>query len=219
MSDSVVYAIQHVSGKQYVGSTARWKRRRAEHLGSLRSGRHCNKHLQAAWAKHGEAEFSFVVLEVVPDAEDLLRREQHWMDHLRAVEDGYNLCVEAGSRRGVPHSQEHRARISEAKQGHRHSDETKAHIRAARAAQTMRPEAMAKTHAANRGKPRSADTRAKIAASHAGKKLSEATKAKLVAANLGRKDSPETRARKSAAATAWRAKRRAQEQGIADADD
>ncbi len=210
MNSAVIYAIRHRSGKQYVGSTARWAQRQREHRGRLRAGRHCNPHLQAAWAKYGEDAFEFVVLEIVADLNLLLIREQHWIDATQAYARGYNLLVQAGSRRGTPHSPQHRARISAAKAGHIHTEAAKELIREARAKQVMRPEAMAKTHAAVRGVPRSAEVRLRIAAAHAGKKLSEETKAKLRAANLGSKDSPETRARKSAALKAAWARKKAQ---------
>lgn len=214
MSESVVYAIRHSSGKQYVGSTARWKRRRSEHLGRLRSGRHCNKHLQSAWAKYGEAEFSFVVLEVVDDPAQLIAREQHWIDATSAVSDGYNLCAEAGSRRGIPHTEEHKAKISAAKQGHRHSAATKERIRAARATQTA---SVAEMHAANRGRPRDEATRQKIAASHRGKEVSAATRAKIREANLGKKQTPETRQKRAEALRAAWARKKALLEGPGEA--
>lgn len=211
VSELVIYAIRHTSGKQYIGSTARWSTRQREHRGRLRAGRHCNPHLQAAWNKHGEDQFEFVVLEVISSTEQLIPREQHWIDHTRACAEGYNLLAQAGSRRGTPHTPEHCAKISAAKRGRPHTDETKALIREARARQTMDPNAMARTHAAVRGRARPADVRTKISAAHMGKTVSETTKAKLRAANLGNKDSAETRARKSAALkAAWARKRAAQ---------
>lgn len=210
-SQTVVYAIRHVSGKQYIGSTARWKRRKAEHLGRLRSGRHCNNHLQNAWALYGEAEFEFVVLETIANPTELLTREQYWIDTTQAVATGYNLLVQAGSRRDTPLTAEHRAKISAAKVGHAHSPETVERIKLARARQVMDPTAMAKTHAAVRGKPRDEATRAKISTAHAGKRLSDETRAKLAAVNTGKRLSDETRAKQSAALKAhWAAKRAAQ---------
>lgn len=95
MSELVIYAIRHTSGKQYIGSTARWSTRQREHRGRLRAGRHCNPHLQAAWNKHGEDQFEFVVLEVISSTEQLIPREQHWIDHTRACAEGYNLLAQA----------------------------------------------------------------------------------------------------------------------------
>lgn len=207
MSDTAVYVIWHVSGRAYVGSTSAWRRREGEHFSMLRQGTHVNAPLQNAWNKYGGEEFFAMVLERPPTSQ-LIAREQRWIDLLDAAVSGYNICPAAGTRRGVPHSPEHRAKISAAKMGHRQSEATKARIREARANQVMRPEAMAKTHAAVRGRPRSAEVRAKIAAGHVGKVLSEATRAKIAAANQGKRDSPETRARKSASAKAWRAKQR-----------
>jgi hypothetical protein len=77
-----VYAIRNNNnGKMYVGSTksslvGRW----LTHRRYLRSGRHVNRILQAAWNKHGEDAFEFVVLVTCDDAELCLTLEQKFLD-------------------------------------------------------------------------------------------------------------------------------------------
>lgn len=201
MNNPVIYEIrQTTTGKVYVGSTNNWKRRLGEHRSTLRSGRHCNKHLQSAWMKHGEQEFVFSVLEHLSDVSQIIAREQHWIDTTQAAEIGFNMCPAAGTRRGVPHSAEHKARISAAKMGHGVTEDTKALIRAARAAQVITPDAIAKAQAKNTGKKRTVEFCGRISAKLTGIIRSPETRAKVAAANIGKKASAETRAKMSVSA-------------------
>jgi hypothetical protein len=42
--------------------------------------------LQNAWNKYGEDNFYFSVLELVPDKDKLIEREQYWIDKLNACD-------------------------------------------------------------------------------------------------------------------------------------
>lgn len=98
------------SDKCYVGSAINiYRRWLSHHLPDLRRGRHCNRYLQNAWKKHGEACFSVRVLELC-DKPDLVQREQHWIDILRTADNrhGYNLCPLAGSSLGARLSDDQR---------------------------------------------------------------------------------------------------------------
>lgn len=107
-----VYGIKNrVNGKWYVGSAVDIASRWSVHRFSLRWGNHYNGHLQKSWMKYGEAEFEFNVLELC-EVEQLLVREQHWMDQLGAVTQGYNLQPKARSALGFKHSQETKMRLS-----------------------------------------------------------------------------------------------------------
>lgn len=55
--------INTVNGKCYVGSTKHLRARRNLHIWELRNNRHHCRHLQNSWNKHGEAAFSFEILE------------------------------------------------------------------------------------------------------------------------------------------------------------
>lgn len=68
-------------------------------------------------------------------------------------------------RRGVPRSEETKAKISATKKGHRHSEETKAKI-----------------SSINKGRKHSEETKAKISAANQGRVVSEETRAKISAA-------------------------------------
>jgi group I intron endonuclease len=219
--DSGIYQIRHIeSGKVYVGSAKSFKKRWREHRRLLRSGKHPNRHILASWQKYGEEGFVFEVIEVVTDVQDLVMREQHWIDAKQACgKAGYNLSPTAGSTLGVIVSPERRAKIGAANRNP--SPETREKMRAAN--QKRPPEFLARLIEMNRNpsperiaKMRaaklnpSAETRAKISAaasnpspetrakiSAAARNLSPETRAKMSQSQRGRVASPETRAKMS----------------------
>ena len=155
MSDCGVYQIEHVaSGKKYVGSAVRLKRRLSKHKTDLRGGYHHSQKLQRAWAKYGEDAFAFSVIESVPDVSNLLSREQHWIDTLQVVTQGFNVCPLAGNCQGRTLSPEHRAKLAKALTGRK------------------RP---AEDHANLLGMTRSAETRARISDAKKGRPISAKT--------------------------------------------
>lgn len=110
---SGVYKITcSVTGKVYVGSSQNLRTRWRIHRNELSRGVHKNARLQRAWRKYGKEVFNFAVLEYVPSTE-LLNREQHWIDQLRAVEKGYgfNIRPRAESNRGFRHRRSSKQKI------------------------------------------------------------------------------------------------------------
>jgi group I intron endonuclease len=110
---AAIYAIRNkVDGKIYIGSSVRPAKRWNAHRSDLRKGRHHALRLQRAWDKYGEGCFSFEILENVADAIFLLAREQFWIWRTACTDpaSGYNVCVEAGSARGLEWSDESRER-------------------------------------------------------------------------------------------------------------
>ncbi len=94
------------TGKVYVGSAVNMYRRwHSYHLPDLRRNTHHNPYLQAAWNKYGEDVFVCEAIELC-SREQLLVREQHWMDQLDSTNKkvGFNLAKKAGSTLGVPQS-------------------------------------------------------------------------------------------------------------------
>lgn len=82
-----------VNGKVYVGSTVKGGAGRiATHKHNLKRKQHVNKYLQNSWNKHGSENFEWLVVESCP-VEDQFKREQWWIDRLRAsnVRHGYNI--------------------------------------------------------------------------------------------------------------------------------
>lgn len=122
MADAIlasgIYCITNtVNGKVYIGSAIRVKNRFRQHRSDLRLGRHGNEKLQRAWNKYGPQAFDLKVIEPVLFPEDLIAREQYWIDHLNSVASGYNILPQAGSRLGSVTSDESKAKMSLAKKG------------------------------------------------------------------------------------------------------
>jgi group I intron endonuclease len=122
-----IYAIKCVDGRHYVGSTTRTKVRWSKHRSLLRLGRHSNTPLQTAWTQLGEAAFSFVILELVPEG-DLIQREQVWLDQMEPQGALFNIAKRAGSNAGLIHTPETRAVMAERKRGRFVSAETRARL-------------------------------------------------------------------------------------------
>ena len=188
--DSGVYLIKNtVSGKFYVGSSGTLSERLRSHLRMLRRNDHDNRHLQHSWNKHGEDKFEFSVLETC-HPEKCIEREQHWIDKLRAVELGYNVCPVAESRRGAKLREETKRQMSISHTGVPKgpcSEETKRKIgEANEGLKGPRPAwVTAKIVAAQKGKkrgPMSAETRKRMSQSAKGRPKSEEHKAAIRAA-------------------------------------
>ena len=147
MSENVIYKIRNkVNGKIYIGSTQNKTRRLVQHKSNLRNNRHDNPYLQNAWNKYSTDNFEFTIVEKVEDIEDLIDREQFYIDKL---EPEYNIKPEAGRskvsketkqklreanlgekspRYGKKLSEKHKQRISEANIGKELSDQHKKNI-------------------------------------------------------------------------------------------
>ena len=112
-----IYIIRNVvSGRIYVGSARVMYRRWRNHRKELKAGRHHSKTLQSSWIKHGEEAFIFEVIEVVDDPDNLIEREQFWLDKMGSADParGFNIRPVAGSQLGTKRSEESRKRMSEA---------------------------------------------------------------------------------------------------------
>ena len=112
---SGIYQIRNTENdKIYIGSAVNISRRKSKHLSTLKRKVHRNTHLQRSYDKHGEGCFIFEVLEYVEDKQDLIRREQYWID-LKNPE--YNIARIAGSCLGTKRSKETCRKISKANSG------------------------------------------------------------------------------------------------------
>jgi group I intron endonuclease len=100
-----IYAIYRVGTDDcYVGQSVNMGNRWGTHRQDFRKNRHASKFMQRIFNKYGEAIFEFRVLEKCA-VEDLVIREQFWMDELHPV---YNACPASGSCLGYKHSEETR---------------------------------------------------------------------------------------------------------------
>ena len=164
MTRGIYKIINVVNNKFYVGSAVDLKRRKTRHFSELRTGRHNNRHLQAAWIKYGEQAFVFAVVEELPEDADLLAAENVWLKEHVGKKYCYNIGVDATA----PHLG--MSGPLSPTWGHQHTDEAKARIGVASKARVQTDEEKAKRRATMRGKPQPASVRAKISAAMSGEK-------------------------------------------------
>jgi len=104
---SIIYRILNTkSNKVYIGSTNRGYHRLDEHKKKLQSGKHVNKHLQSSWDRNGEDSFLFEVIEYVKFENNLIEREQYWLDYYFERFNMYNIRKTADRNIGIKHSKE-----------------------------------------------------------------------------------------------------------------
>lgn len=124
---SGVYGILNkVTGKIYVGSSIHVGVRWTDHKSELNYNKHKNVHLQRAWNKYGKDAFVFFIIEY-SEAEDLIQREQYWIDRLQAVNPkyGYNINVKADR---ITYTEAVRQKLSEKTKQYMNTPESKARL-------------------------------------------------------------------------------------------
>lgn len=164
MARGIYKIINVVNSKFYVGSAVDLKRRKTRHFSELRTGKHNNRHLQAAWTKYGEHAFVFVVIEELATDADLLAAENIWLREHVGQEYCYSIGVDATApMTGMS------GELSPT-WGYRHTESSLQKIGEASKQRITSPEANAKRRVALLGKPRSTEVRAKISAALTGEK-------------------------------------------------
>lgn len=126
----VIYQIKNlINNKIYIGSAVSFKKRVELHINELNKGTHHCKYLQNAWNKHKQINFKFQILEVVELIDNLILREQYYLDTLLFAQEfilnkdkrfnkfGYNICPIAGSRLHSTVSEESKKKISNSTKG------------------------------------------------------------------------------------------------------
>jgi group I intron endonuclease len=164
---SGIYKITNiVNGNLYIGSAYNIQSRFGVHKSTLNNNKHRNKHLQNAWNKYGEKNFSFKVL-VYCKIEQLTKLEQSYMDKLNPA---YNICkIAVDSCLGVKRSEETCLKISRKLKGNSNS-----------AGVIVPKERRKRISKALKGHGVSSATRKKISKNLTGKKQSDATIRKRV---------------------------------------
>jgi group I intron endonuclease len=192
----IIYRIScTANNKFYIGSTVNKAQRWARHRKQLRDGTHPNKHMAAAWAKHGEDAFVFEVLEDVAEPAALFAAEQKYLDEHAGKEYCFNWSLYAGapmrgkfgheaSNFGKTMSEAVKQKIREKVAGPLNAsygvpvpEERKQRIRESNLLYPHKerkhtPEAIAKIAAASKGRPVSEETRAKRSAALKGREIS-----------------------------------------------
>lgn len=157
--DRAVYCFCHsrTYDRYYVGSSCNLGRRIANHLSALRSGTHSNTKLQNAWFKYTESAFRIYLVEIIPENEDIILREQFWINYFDAFVSGFNLRPEASSngRFTFNHTEEAKQKISSSLKNKPKSEEHRLALSVSHKDHKPTPEAISKAREANTGKKRS----------------------------------------------------------------
>ena len=106
--------VNNINCKLYIGSSIHVNKRLYEHKSTLKSNSHHNSHLQRAWNKYGEENFSFEILETIDgDIDTLRKREQYWIDYYKSYDlnAGYNISHSAVGNSGHEISEETKEKI------------------------------------------------------------------------------------------------------------
>lgn len=138
--------------------------RQRRHLSDLFCNKHHNKHLQRAYRKYGEDILRWEVLERDLDKNDILVREQFWIDALLANLGKsvlLNHCLVAGNCAGITQSPETIAKRVAKVKGQKRSPEFRAMLSEMCKGRRHTEEARKKMSISKRGKRQSTETIAK----------------------------------------------------------
>lgn len=115
-----IYCIENkINKKKYIGSSKDVYKRKNRHFSELKNLKHKNVKLQRSYNKYGKDNFSFYVIEFVENENELIIREQHYID---SIKPEYNINLIANSSLGVKRSEETKEKVRQANLGLKHPD-------------------------------------------------------------------------------------------------
>ena len=118
-----IYKIENlINHKVYIGQSVNVKERFHKHRGDLRNGKHNSKHLQNAWNKYGEKNFSFEIIEECAK-EKLDEREIYWIDFYGGFMSPNNYNKRGGGQESHEISEETKEKLRKANLGKKASQE------------------------------------------------------------------------------------------------
>jgi len=132
---NVIYKItNNIDQKLYIGSAVYYSKRIDLHLYRLRRNIHHNPYLQNSWNKYGKDNFKFEILEQVDSKENLIKREQYYIDLYKVYdrEFGYNINKKAESRLGGKMPESAKIKIGNFWRGKKFSQQRILNVRKAR---------------------------------------------------------------------------------------
>lgn len=203
-----IYKITNkLNGKVYIGQANNIEQRIKRHKRELKNQYHHNWHLQQAWNKYGQDNFSFEIIEIIDNQTIRNEHEMHWINYYNSsnYENGYNNTL--GGNSETP-TEETKRKISQSSKGKVFSEEHKKHISDSwkirkKIAQSSKGKVCSEetrkklSEASKRriasGEYFTEESRTKISNAHKGKTVSEETKRKIGEANKKRIVSEETR--------------------------
>jgi len=119
-----IYGLYENDTCVYVGSSINIKRRFYQHKNRLKANKHANFLLQRIYNKHGEGCLALKVLETVDNVENLINREQFYIDsidprcNLADANGGHIMSEEAKEKmRNHVFTEEHKKHLSESHKG------------------------------------------------------------------------------------------------------
>lgn len=101
----------NINGRSYIGQSSDVKLRKCQHLSELRGNRHFNQHLQNAYNKYKEYNFSWTVLEYC-DEDSLDNREIYWIAYYNTYKDGFNANEGGSANRNFERTEEFKQKLS-----------------------------------------------------------------------------------------------------------
>ena len=111
----VIYSIlNRITNEIYIGSAIDYITRWKNHKNLLLSSKHYNTKLQNSWNFHGEENFIFEIIEYINDKNDLVVREQYYLDIIlfasendnRFYKLGFNILRKSENSLGYKHTKE-----------------------------------------------------------------------------------------------------------------
>lgn len=159
-------------GRVYVGSSQNIDKRWKEHKRNLQANKHPNVYLQRSYNLYGIEAFTFEIIEECTP-EQLIAREQFYLDIVFNFGNTFNIVVKAKSRLGTKHTEETKRKISEAKKG--------------KGGRKLSVEHKQKLLEANLGRVHTEDRKRKNSEGQKGRKLSVETRQRMSEAHKKRK--------------------------------
>lgn len=168
---SGIYCLKNtINDKYYIGSAKKLNYRLWNHKHKLIKGTHANNILQNFVNKYGIDTLYFEILEKVENIDNLLEREQYYLDNLNPE---FNILKIAGSSVGTIMTEEQKLKISKSRKSILHTEETKRRI-----SESMKGKKKSKEHAI------------KVGLHHKGKIISQSQRDKISKANKGNITTP-----------------------------
>jgi group I intron endonuclease len=97
-NNHAIYIIKSIiTNRIYVGSAVNYNKRFKQHSYNLFNNKHCNLKIQNHFNKYGKEDLIYEVIEYVELKENLINREQYYIDTLNPF---FNICQKAGSTLG-----------------------------------------------------------------------------------------------------------------------